>query len=420
MTYQVEAFDLDFKGQGITKINDKITFVKNLFEGEIALVKIDKSYKNYQEASVVDYIKRSPNRVSDTYFDYAPLFGLSLESECLWQQKITKETLKKIGNLDVEVAETVTDGIKTHYRNKVTLHVLKKDKLEVGVYASNSRKLVKIDEHLLVKPILNETIKKINMLFDTYTFSDDTLKHITLRTNGQQVMIILSIRKKAYKEKDMMVMLLKPLCDSIYISLSPNDYEILGEDVEHIYGIKTLPVDFGSLTYDIGPVGFFQVNEAISLKMYEFIKKHIMGKNVLDAYAGMATIGQFLGQDYQVVSIESNHDAVIQAEKQIRKNQLKNITIIEGDVNKEIKNFIKQIDSIVFDPPRSGLDTDTLELLLTHDIKQIIYVSCDIKTLTRDLKVLSSKYDIESITPFRMFPSTDHVESISLLSLKTA
>ena len=264
------------------------------------------------------------------------------------------------------------------------------------------------------------TIKKINMLFDTYTFSDDTLKHITLRTNGQQVMIILSIRKKAYKEKDMMVMLLKPLCDSIYISLSPNDYEILGEDVEHIYGIKTLPVDFGSLTYDIGPVGFFQVNEAISLKMYEFIKKHIMGKNVLDAYAGMATIGQFLGQDYQVVSIESNHDAVIQAEKQIRKNQLKNITIIEGDVNKEIKNFIKQIDSIVFDPPRSGLDTDTLELLLTHDIKQIIYVSCDIKTLTRDLKVLSSKYDIESITPFRMFPSTDHVESISLLSLKTA
>ena len=139
-------------------------------------------------------------------------------------------------------------------------------------------------------------------------------------------------------------------------------------------------------------------------------------KNVLDAYAGMATIGQFLGQAFNVVAIESNHDAVIQAKDQINKNQLKNITIIEGDVNIEIKNYIDQMDSIVFDPPRSGLDSDTVELLLAHDIKQIIYVSCDIKTLTRDLKMLSSRYDIISITPFRMFPSTDHVETITLLS----
>ena len=420
MTYQVEAFDLDYKGQGITKINDKITFVKNLFEGEVALVTIDKTYKNYQEASVVEYIKRSPNRVSDTYFDYAPLAGLSLASECLWQEKITKETLKKIGNLDVNVSDTITDGIKTHYRNKVTLHVVKKDKLVVGVYKANSRALVHIDTHLLVKPILNETIQKINALFETYTFIDDTLKHMTLRTNGHEVMVILSIRIKAYKEKDMLVMLLKPICDSIYLSLSPNDYEILGDEVLHIYGKKTLPVNFGPLTYDIGPVGFFQVNEPISLKMYEFIKQHITGKNVLDAYAGMATIGQFLGQAFNVVAIESNHDAVIQAKDQINKNQLKNITIIEGDVNIEINNYIDQMDSIVFDPPRSGLDSDTVELLLAHDIKQIIYVSCDIKTLTRDLKMLSSRYDIISITPFRMFPSTDHVETITLLSLKTS
>ena len=55
----------------------------------------------------------------------------------------------------------------------------------------------------------------------------------------------------------MLVMLLKPICDSIYLSLSPNDYEILGDDVLHVYGKKTLPVNFGPLTYDIGPVGFF-------------------------------------------------------------------------------------------------------------------------------------------------------------------
>ena len=79
--------------------------------------------------------------------------------------------------------------------------MVKKDKLAVGVYKANSRALVHIDTHLLVKPILNETIQKINTLFDTYTFIDDTLKHMTLRTNGHEVMVILSIRKKAYKEK---------------------------------------------------------------------------------------------------------------------------------------------------------------------------------------------------------------------------
>lgn len=419
-TYEIKAFDIDYKGQGIAKIDEKIIFVKNLFEGEVADIMITKSNKNFLEGKVINLLTKSKDRVSDLYFDYAPLYGLSLEKECLWQQKVTKETLKKISNLDVEVSKTITDGKKLNYRNKVVLHTSKKNKVEIGVYKENSRNLKYIESHVLAHERINDVIRKLNTTFNENKFQDDTLKHVTLRTNGTEVMVILSLKKKSYKEEVIMVSALKEYVDSIYLNYAFTDFQILGDTYKHIYGLETLKQSVGNLTYEVGPVSFFQVNESVGTLMYDYIKEHVTGKTVIDAYAGVATISQYLDKDKTIYAIESNKDAVNQAKIQIEKNHLKNIHMIEGDVEIELKTYIKNADSIIFDPPRSGLSRTVVELLLGEDIKQIIYVSCDVKTLARDLGLLSTKYDIKSVTPFRMFPSTNHVESITLLFLKTA
>ena len=417
----IKTYDLDYQGQGIGKLNDKITFIKGMFANEVGRISIIKDKKNYVTAELVELIEKSPDRISDLSFDYAPLYGLSLDAECLWQKKITKETFKKIANLDVSVNPTVSDNRKLHYRNKITLHTkLINGVLKLGVYREQSRDLIEINNHELALPILTKTIRELSTLFGIKQFTFNWLKHITLRTNEKQVMMVLSVNETP-SDLSSVIELFKPYADSLYINHSIEDYEILGADSIHIYGLKTLPLEFNHVSFNIGPSGFFQVNTEVAKKMYDHIKANVRGRIIIDAYAGMASIGQYISNNETTVyAIESNEDSIIQAKASIIQNKLSNIEIIQGQVEEKLEIVIPKSDVIIFDPPRSGLSERIIDMIIEHPIKQIVYVSCDLKTLARDMKKLSEYYVIQSITPFRMFPSTYHVENITLLSLKTS
>ena len=85
--------------------------------------------------------------------------------------------------------------------------------------------------------------------------------------------------------------------------------------------------------------------------------------------------------------------------------------MIHGQVEEKLEAYIKHADVIVFDPPRSGLTESIIELVKLNQIKTIVYVSCDLKSLARDINGLKDLYDIKKIIPVRMFPSTVHVET---------
>ena len=138
--------------------------------------------------------------------------------------------------------------------------------------------------------------------------------------------------------------------------------------------------------------------------------------NVLDLYCGTGTIGMFLASHCNsVLGIEINKYAVLDAVKNKKLNHVENIDFICDDAtNINVDN----IDSIVVDPPRSGLTNKLISYLINLKAKKIVYVSCDPVTLSRDLKLLSDVYNISDITLFNMFPKTEHVESVCLLELK--
>ena len=69
-------------------------------------------------------------------------------------------------------------------------------------------------------------------------------------------------------------------------------------------------------------------------------------------------------------------------------------------------------------PPRKGVSSKVLDTILENEPNKIIYVSCDPATLARDVKILSSKYKIDVVQPFDMFPQTAHVETVAVLSSK--
>ena len=136
-------------------------------------------------------------------------------------------------------------------------------------------------------------------------------------------------------------------------------------------------------------------------------------------FSGTGTITLLVSKYVEnITGIEIVKDAVLDANFNKDLNNIKNANFICGKVEDYIDKF-KDIDSIIVDPPRSGLDNKTIENILRIRPKSICYVSCEVNTLVRDIKLLNDSYEIISITPVDMFPNTYHVESVAILKLKT-
>ena len=175
-----------------------------------------------------------------------------------------------------------------------------------------------------------------------------------------------------------------------------------------------------TISWNIGPPypkSFFQVNTDMISKLYDKVKEAAgKGESLLDLYCGAGTIGIYLADNFnRVRGIEINSDAVEGANLNKKINDIGNISF-ECKRASDINSINEEV--VVVDPPRGGLDKTTTELLCNSNVKRIVYVSCNPITLTRDINVLKSKYELKDITLFDMFPNTKHVESVCTLKLK--
>ena len=196
---------------------------------------------------------------------------------------------------------------------------------------------------------------------------------------------------------------------SIYL----NDKLILGKE----YILEKI----NDLSFYIYPNSFFQVNYEMMKYMYNKVidyYKDNKNLNVLDLYCGTGTIGMLIAKYCNsVVGVEVNSDAINSANMCKEINNISNINFYLGKVEDNIDKF-SNIDSIVVDPPRSGLDKHTISTIIKLSPKSIIYISCDPATLARDLCILKEKYNVKEINPIDMFPNTYHVENICILERK--
>lgn len=407
---------LDFQGLGVCKKDGIIYFIENMLPTEKALVVITRKKNNIAFGYVEKQLTKSDDRVSDVPLPYAPLSILSFEKHIVFQEDITKETLKKIADLDVSLNQTIyTDHI-NHYRNKITLHVkMINERLHLGVFRPGTHTLIQIKEHLLADKQINKMIEKLNQLFEDHHLTDDTLKNITIRNSGDEVMLIYTTTKRKWMEKE--IFLTNIDACSIYQNISDGDTENLGRMNIHLKNEPYIKTTLMDLTFNLYPQTFFQVNPYVAEKLFSKLKEEVSNKIVLDAYSGASTIGQIISSKAKhVISVEQNLDAHQSAKESVHRNQTSNITLMHGDIN-DVMNDLT-FDIAIFDPPQSGIHKNTISQLIVKRPEKIIYVSCNLRTLSRDIALLKYFYDIDSITPVRMFPQTTTNETLMVLKRK--
>lgn len=385
---------LDHFGNGIGRINDKVIFVKRGLVGEIVDVNVTKEKKKFMEGEINEVINESPSRIKSICPYYDKCGG------CNFLHTTYDEEINFKKNKGIELLGNVNKFYETdklNYRNKVTLHV-KGDKL--GFYKEKTNDVIDINYCYLLDDKINFVIDKLNYYIKKNIHE---LKSVVLRTNGNEVLIDINgfVMDDFFDEFEFV--------DTIVY----NDEVVKGNGyLEYIIDNKKFIVNAKS---------FFQVNnnglESINKLIKGYLDK-IKCHTILDLYSGISTWG-ILVNDYakKIISIEENsfatHDALINK----KLNNLDNLEIINGRVEDYIDRF-KDIDLVIIDPPRSGLDKKTKEYLKKIKSKNMIYISCDMITLKRDLEELSDIYKIVDINLVDMFKKTYHVESVVLLELK--
>ena len=204
-----------------------------------------------------------------------------------------------------------------------------------------------------------------------------------------------------------------------------NTNVILGEENIVIYGKGFIYDKLGEYTFKISPMSFYQVNPIQTEILYNLAieKANLTGKEIIfDLYCGIGTIGIFASKyAKKVFGIEIVEQAIEDAKENARINSIENIEFMAGDVENTLEDLIrikKQLPDVIFvDPPRRGLDNNTIQNILKYEPKKVIYISCNPATLVRDLKLLEDKYNIKEIQPVDMFPYTSHVEVVAVLQL---
>ena len=193
-------------------------------------------------------------------------------------------------------------------------------------------------------------------------------------------------------------------CDELRV-LCGRDYYM-----EEIFGLK----------FKVSAFAFFQTNVEAIENLYSYavgLIDDFENKEVFDLYCGTGTITQVLARKAsRVIGIEINEGAVESARVNAQLNGLDNCEFICGDVFKVLETLDEKPEVIVVDPPRVGMTPDAMDKIISYGVDQIVYISCNPKTLVENLYYMQYYgYKVESIKPFDNFCMTKHCESVALL-----
>lgn len=441
---EVTISDLSDTGDGVGRFDNRVVFVPDTVPGDRVIVRLINVKPQYANSILQQILQPSPHRIRPGCIVADKCGG------CQWQhidynyQLIAKgnqviQALERIGGfVQPPVDPVLVAASPLGYRNKATypLDISATGQVQAGYYQKSSHQLINLNQCPVqdsrLNPILAEVKQDIQkqgwQIYDERRHQGQ-IRHLGLRIGRRTGEILLTLVVKDWNlpgiEKAAQEWL-KRYPSLVGVSLNRNSDRtnvIFGSETRSVAGVPGLREKFAQLEFQVLPDTFFQVSTETAEALLEVIQSelNLQGHEVLvDAYCGIGTLTLPLAKQVRLATgLEVQPAAVEQAIFNAQHNGIENVTFQVGAVEKILPNLGIIPDVVLLDPPRKGCDRAVIETLRKLKPSKIVYVSCKVATLARDLKLLCGEglYTITRVQPADFFPQTSHVEAAAFLVL---
>ena len=460
---ELEIQDLGFEGKGIARTSgDFVVFVNNAIPGDTVKAKIKKVRKKYAETSQVEIVNKSGYRTTPECSYFGTCNGCKMQNadynfQLEIKRKSVKNAFEKIGGFkNTDIPPVIGSKNIYFYRNKLEFSFSNQRWLtEADIGKTEDKnfalgfhmpgfidKVLDIESCLLQSELSN---KILNLTRDFFKERNETI--YTTKTHSGYLRYLV-IRKSSFTE-DLMVNLIThnenksliseyantlkkevPQITTLVNSISTAKSQVAQADYFNaILGNGFINEKIGQYSFKIKPFSFFQTNSIQAKSLFDAVvqlAEFNKDENVLDLYCGTGAISIYISEFVKsILGVELSDESIKIAKENADLNNVRNCEFISSDVKEFLYESLSSdagnlnsYNTVVIDPPRSGIHPKSAEYILKAEPKKIIYVSCNPSTQARDIKLLEEKYKITAMQPVDMFPHTFHIENVARLDKK--
>ncbi|MFR3497625.1 MAG: 23S rRNA (uracil(1939)-C(5))-methyltransferase RlmD [Paraclostridium bifermentans] len=444
---EFEIDKMEFGGTSVSRLGNRDIYMKGGITGQKVKASVKKTKSGKAEVKMMELLESSPLETETACKHFNVCGGCSMLSVPYEKQLEIKERQVMDLFLEQDIFGFNFQGIEQspqtkEYRNKMEYTFgdeMKDGPLTLGLHKKGKHiDILTVDGCFLVDNdfinVLTSTVEYFNEKNTPYYRNmshKGYLRNLVVRkginTNEMMVNIVTSSQEDfdMTEYKDMLLNLdLKADLVSILHTINDGLADAVNcDELIVLHGRDYIQEELLGLKFKISPFSFFQTNTKGAEELYkiarEFVGEH-NDKIVFDLYSGTGTIGQVMAEKAKkVYGIEIIEEAVEAANKNAKLNNLTNCEFIAGDVAKTVNKLKAKPDIIIVDPPRPGVHKDAIRDISKFDSKEIVYISCNPKTLVLDLVEFKKYgYEVEKVKCMDMFPNTPHVETIVKLYKK--
>jgi len=451
-----------FKGKGVARHKGVAVFVSGTAPGDVAEMQVIRKKRRYVEARVLRLVEESEHRI-EPVCRHANVCGgctwqhLPYEKQLEYKEQHVRDHMERSGKLSPDLVRPILGcDQQLYYRNKMEYSFamkrwLTEEEIRAEEYVDDTGfaaglhapgrfdKILNLSECHLQDPVSYQLLDFVRSYcitndipaFDTFK-KEGFIRHLVIRnsfhtddlmvnlvTYEDQPEVIGKLTESLLQEFPQITTVVNNINDQ------PNPTAV-GRIEKVLYGPGFIIDKIGNLTFKIHANTFFQTNTQQAEKLYSVAREFCRGESIhhlMDLYCGVGTLSLYMADIVErVTGVEMVEPAIENARFNARENGITNAQFVTGDMKDTFNDaFLKEYgkpDCIITDPPRAGMHPSVVEKLCELAVNRLVYVSCNPSTMARDLEVLKSVYEVETIQPVDMFPQTYHIEAVAKLTRK--
>ena len=427
---------LAFGGAGVARTDGYVVFVTGAVPGDRVRAVIGKRKRAYAEARAIEILEPGPDRIAPVA-DHpgAPWQILSYERQLEVKQAQAQDALRRIGKLEGFAMEPIVPAVSQwRYRNKLeySFGADASGELVCGFHAAGRwDEIVPVADCLLASEPANAAREQIVSWCRAQGLSaydrrsgEGFLRNLVVRegrrTNALQVRLVTS---RGLLDRDSLTRAGEGLDGLLWTRVDSVAETTQGGETELLAGSDRFEDVLGGMRFEISAQAFFQTNTEMAERLCQVAIEYaapVGFERVYDLYCGIGTIGLLMSPRVaEVWGLELVPEAISDAIANARANEVDNAHFFAGDVRLALRDLTERAgrpDTLVVDPPRSGLSQKVVRRMIEAAPSRIVYVSCNPTTLAPNAaQLVEAGYTLERVRPVDMFPQTPHIECVAEL-----